>query len=243
MDQLRNFADNRLINGCIYCGGPEDTREHVPSKVFLDPPFPDNLPIVAACKTCNNSFSLDEEYFACLMEVMIAGSTNPDHVNRPKIANILRRSPQLKSRLESAKYVKDSQTYFKIEAHRIENIILKLAKGHAAFELSQCCYNQPDSIWWYPLNLLSDKQREPFESCHFVEILGEIGSRWIQRLLVTEFIIESSSGDITMHNAVINDWIDVQDGRYRYLTIHDDEGIKIYIVISEFLACQVIWTP
>src|SRR5438105_2056850 len=35
MDQLKSYADDRLINGCVYCGGPEETRDHVPSRVFL----------------------------------------------------------------------------------------------------------------------------------------------------------------------------------------------------------------
>jgi hypothetical protein len=64
MDQLRDHADNRLINGCIYCGGPEETRDHVPSRVFLDSPPPENLPVVWACASCNQGFSLDEAYLA-----------------------------------------------------------------------------------------------------------------------------------------------------------------------------------
>jgi hypothetical protein len=43
MEQLKSYADNRLVNGCVYCGGPEETRDHVPSRVFLDPPYPENL--------------------------------------------------------------------------------------------------------------------------------------------------------------------------------------------------------
>ena len=36
-------------SGCIYCGKPANTREHVPSKTMLIEPFPENLPTIPAC--------------------------------------------------------------------------------------------------------------------------------------------------------------------------------------------------
>ena len=47
---------------CIYCGAESGTREHVPSKVFLDEPYPEDLPVLPACFNCNNGFSDDEAY-------------------------------------------------------------------------------------------------------------------------------------------------------------------------------------
>lgn len=81
--------DKRLLKSCIYCGGSPDTRDHVPSKVFLDKPYPDNLPVVACCLDCNRSFSLDEEYVACFIECVIAGSTSPDAIQRERISRKL----------------------------------------------------------------------------------------------------------------------------------------------------------
>jgi hypothetical protein len=109
MDQLRSYADDRLVNECIYCGGSGETRDHVPSRVFLDPPFPENLPVVGACGLCNGGFSRDEEYFACLIESAVAGSTDPDHIRRPEVASILRRTPALRARIEAAKSFKDGR--------------------------------------------------------------------------------------------------------------------------------------
>src|SRR5689334_904074 len=107
MEQLKNYADDRLINGCIYCGDREETRDHVPSRVFLDAPLPENLPVVGACLACNNGFSRDEEYLACLIESAIVGSTDPDHMRRPGVASILRRAPALRARIEAAKSIKE----------------------------------------------------------------------------------------------------------------------------------------
>lgn len=49
---------------CCYCGYWADTVYHVPSKVFLNKPYPDNLPVVSCCKNCNEEFAFDEEYVA-----------------------------------------------------------------------------------------------------------------------------------------------------------------------------------
>ncbi|MBV7337585.1 hypothetical protein KFU94_57025 [Chloroflexi bacterium TSY] len=69
MKQYRNYGDVRQYSWCAYCGGDTKTREHVPSKVLLDKPYPKNLPIVSACESCNAGFSMDEEYIACWIEV------------------------------------------------------------------------------------------------------------------------------------------------------------------------------
>ena len=60
---LRPFVEHskNRIHYCIYCGSIADTREHVPSKVFLNKPISDDeLPTLPACQKCNNGFSSDE---------------------------------------------------------------------------------------------------------------------------------------------------------------------------------------
>lgn len=68
------FSDERLDQMCCYYGNFPDTRDHVPSKVLLNDPFPENLPVVPCCNGCNQDFSLDEEYFACVIECIVNGS-------------------------------------------------------------------------------------------------------------------------------------------------------------------------
>ncbi|HEY4951691.1 MAG TPA: hypothetical protein VIH88_15250 [Candidatus Acidoferrales bacterium] len=82
-DQLKSYADERLIAGCIYCGGNTESWDHVPSRVLLDEPCPENLPVVLACDACNRGYSLDEQYFACLVECARTGSV--ETAQRPKI--------------------------------------------------------------------------------------------------------------------------------------------------------------
>ena len=103
MEQLENLADNRLIRGCIYCGGPADTRDHVPSKCILERPFPPNLPVVGCCDSCNQDFSQDEQYFVCLIGSVLYGSTDPEKIGRPSVAKIMRDLPALRARIESSR--------------------------------------------------------------------------------------------------------------------------------------------
>ncbi len=241
VDQLRDFADSRLINGCIYCGGREETRDHVPSRVFLDFPLPTNLPVVPACRACNNGFSRDEEYLACLIESVVAGSTDPDHIQRPEVADVLRRSPALRSRIEAGKRITGEQVAFDIDQTRVRNVILKLATGHAAFELSSPCREEPSVLRWWPIPLMSEEERDSYDSAHVTQIFGEVGSRGMQRLLVTQLTLKSPTGQSSTLGLLVNDWVEVQDGRYRYLSVDDGAEVRVKIVIREYLACEVSW--
>lgn len=241
MDQIRNFADGRLVNGCIYCGGVDESRDHVPSRVFLDSPAPENLPVVGACVSCNNGFSQDEEYVASLIESVKSGTTNIAHIEREKIAEIFRRSPALQTRIEKAKNLVGDQIQFNVEPDRIRNVVLKLARGHAAFELSRSCRGEPSSIWWCPLSLLDEDDKELFEASHVPQLLGEIGSRGSQRLFIAELTLVGPGGEIRKDGLPFIDWVDVQTGRYRYLAFDDQDGIRIRIVIAEYLAAEVVW--
>jgi hypothetical protein len=39
----------------------------------------------------------------------------------------------------------------------------------------------------------------------------------------------------------LNDWVEVQDGYYRYLALDEVGGVVIRIVIAEYLSCEVAW--
>ncbi len=241
VDQLKDLADSRLISGCVYCGGREETRDHVPSRVFLDSPLPANLPVVPACADCNSGFSLDEEYLACLIECVVAGSTDPDRVERPLIADMLRKRPSLRARIDAGKRQSGDQTIFDIEQARVRNIILKLAIGHAAFELSAASLGEPNVLVWWPISLMSPEDHDSYDASHVVGLLGEIGSRGMQRHFVAQVTLEAQAGKETSVGLVINDWVDVQEGRYRYLAVDDENELRIKIVIREYLACEVSW--
>lgn len=228
MDQLRNYGDTRQTGSCAYCGRATGTRDHVPSRVLLDEPYPTNLPVVPACDECNQSFSLDEQYVACLVECSRLGTSDPAVLERTKVGRILRENPALASRLRQATERDGGPVSPKVEPDRLERVVLKLAKGHALFELNEPMYDPPAHVSALAFHNLGPEERQTFETPPQVRILPEVGSRAMQRMIVAG-------------SSVFSDWILVQPGRYRYLTTAAESETDIRIVMSEYLACQVTW--
>jgi len=229
MDQLNNLGDERQVAFCAHCGsGDTETRDHVPSRVLLDEPFPDNLPVVAACRVCNEGVSDDEEYVACLVECARAGSVAVEDLERAKIKRLLTEKPKLAARLADAYSGAGRAGRFVVEPERIRSVLLKLARGHALFELNEPQTDEPSSLFFAPLASFSRAARERFESPPARVFWPEVGSRGMQRL--------ATSPTRTPQ------WLVVQPGRYRYLT-YVDGSVVIRVVLSECLACEVVWTP
>jgi hypothetical protein len=130
---------------------------------------------------------------------------------------------------------------FQIEFERVERVLAKLAIGHAAYELSQEVWAKPYLVWWHPIHLLSPNQLEEFESPSFVECFGELGSRGLQRLCVTEVALVSESGQPFTLQLIVNDWVEVQSDRYRYYASEENEHVCVRMVIGEYLASEVTW--
>jgi len=227
MEQIKKFSDLRLEGYCIYCGKEPETRDHVPSKVLMDKPFPENLPVVPACEKCNEGFSKDEEYFACLIECILRGTTNPEKLERKKVKGILKRSPKLRARLTAAMEIHEGQIFFRTEEERVKNVILKLARGHATYENSELQLEEPISIVIRPITLMNEVEQNVYFS-HDNGLLPEIGSRAFQRLFIND-------------ESVINNWVIVQEDKYMYSINHEEYGLTIKILIWNYLACEVVW--
>lgn len=241
VDQCRDFADDRLRNGCTYCDGEDDTVDHVPPRVFLDDPFPTNLPVVPACGACNRGFAKDEEYVACVLEAVVAGSTDPNQIRRPRIARTLRRSARLRAMIEAGRAEGAGGINWQVDIHRLRNVVLKLARGHAAFEQSLKLRDEPSHYAVRPLHLLTTDERSAFEEPDIPQIWGEVGSRSMQRTAVVQLKLRAEDGSESFIGFPLNDWIEVQPNRYCYLTAATHNGIAVRIVIGGFLACEVIW--
>ena len=229
MRQLETFSDSRNDGFCVYCGGPPETRDHVPSKTLLNRPYPENLPVVSSCRSCNIGFSLDEEYCSCLLECILSGSTDPNEIDNERVQRILTDKPAITARLEKSKYVQDGRIFFQPERERVHNVVLKLARGHAAYELSLPQLGDPCSIYVCPLDALSREARRDFESVSPPDGWPELGSRAMQRLLV----LDDSVYDI-------EPWVLVQEGYYRYCA-YETGDVVVRGVLREYLAYEVRW--
>jgi hypothetical protein len=242
MDQYREYLDERFQqSGCIYCGEDATTREHVPSRVFLEKPYPENLPVVDACEACNNGFSQDEAYVACLLGSAMCGSADPDHVTHASARKLLRRWPSLRARLENARFMYEGNVVFGVEMDRLNRILIKLARGHARYELGVPFCDEPSGYFWKPRGQFSAEDCEEFESLEVIGPIDGVGNRQVQRFKVLQLELQSPSGEKKSTGIVINDWLDVQDGNYSYQVRETPGSVEVRMVIMGYLAAQVSW--
>jgi hypothetical protein len=90
----------------------------------------------------------------------------------------------------------------------------------------------PNHFWFGLLSSLPQENQDVFHSIHFQQVLSEVGSRNMQRLLVMQMPLKSENCEQENVRMLINDWIDVQDERYRYIAIDDMGVLFIRIVIA-----------
>lgn len=232
MDPRQLSADSRSVGQCVFCGCEPGTSDHVPSKILLDNPLPADLPTVDACASCNASFSLDEEYLACFLECVICGTAEPRTLGRVKVSRALARNPSLAERIRSSLRESDGDSLVWVpEEDRVRRIVVKLARGHAAYELSLPQIDEPIGVSVSPLVLMSDSERTTLESADAGGLRGwpEIGSRAFCR-----------AAGVRPYAGQSGPWNNVQEGRYRY-AVDQDGGVCVRLVLSEYLACTVEW--
>lgn len=229
------YGDNRKMGYCVHCGGPDQSRDHVPSKVLLDEPYPENMLVSPSCLSCNQGFSLDEEYLACLIECVLIGDVDPAKIERQRIAEILTKNSRLAGMLKKSRVVKENGSVeWQADTKRITAVLLKLARGHVAYELNEPQLEEPNFFAFKPLCLMTESERNAFEDDGPRDLASEplwpeLGSRAMQRIMVV--------GNMLLDEG----WLIVQDDRYRFLPLCGTGGIGARIVIREYLACEVIW--
>jgi len=228
MDPRKLFSDERLRDLCAYCCGPPETRDHVPSRVLLDDPMPNDLPVVECCSRCNNGFSRDEEYVAAFIECVVCGSTDPADLSRTKISRALEHSPALVTLIADAETTDDAgQRLWKPDAQRVRNVLEKLARGHAAYELNVLPPDEP-SVKSIPITFLDEDARATFLDHQETPFFSEVGSRAFVRACKNP------------ESLMLDRWIVVQPGRYEYL-VTQANGTIVRMLLSNYLACEVCW--
>jgi hypothetical protein len=230
MRQLPDYGDDRNKGYCVHCGlGADESHDHVPSKILLDEPLPENVAVTSSCRKCNNGFSLDEQYFACLLECVVAGDTDPAGIQRDKIARTLEKDQKLAATLKACRQEIDGRVVWNADMDRVRNVVLKHARCHMAYELNEPQTDEPAFVSIKPIEFMTGEELQRFERDDQVFALWpEVGSRAMNRLLI-------AGPDVFTEG-----WLVVQDGRYRYRVTQGD-GNRVRMVFREYLACEVAW--
>lgn len=223
---------------CIYCSSRADTREHCPSKIFLNNPLPYELPTLPACKKCNNNFSEDELYVGVLLELLISNINDCRELSTRTQSRIESRVSAQEAYRECLNIINGKR---RIKDSRIENIIEKLAIGHCIYELSEGFNigNKSFEATKIEFEMKDDLWPDKLKNFHGIynitnTILPEIGSRIFDKIFVLEANIQAiNSTDKLRPKGLFLDWTVVQEKNYRYICYRDGENIWVRIVMKE----------
>lgn len=223
------YGDSRLNYFCAFCGSPADTEDHVPSRCFLDKPYPPELPVIPCCHKCNHDFSIDEEYVSCLIDCMKANTADPSLIQRDKTRETLLHSSKLQERIAAQIRNFGGYSLLDYEKDRFMNVIRKLAFGHLAFENNHLTWNSTlcFSMWLVPE--MRESQRTTFFKSFTGDLLPEVSSHSLEHIL----FFRNANNEIQYAAP----WVIVQEGRYAYCVSPDSNKVKF--VIADHLAVEV----
>lgn len=223
--------DKKGIFKCIYCLDIADSREHIPSKIFLNKKYPEELAVLPACKKCNNSYSNDEQYLACLIDFIEFKLNNSSDVKRDIIKKTFIKRPKIKTAFEESIILNEDGSFKSInfDGARVENIVLKLAMGHGTYQLSEIFTKEPTQLNYKFLPELTNEELNNFNSLPIIEKAPEIGSRLMNELYIINDTIPTTI------------WKNVQENQYRYIAFHNSKGTTVRIVIGEYFFAEVFW--
>ena len=236
MKQLTDYSDARSRVSCTHCrvvlNSTNATKDHAPSKCLLDRPLPANLPTVMICGSCNESFAEDEEYLCVFLAAVISGDADPDPSLFPSAVASVEHSPGLRKQIKRAQRHQlplwgEPEILWMPESDRVRRVIAKNARGHVLHELGDPVHGAPSAVGCWPVSRLSADQRDAFERIFLGPLWPGVGSRMMQRLAGLDPLVDG--------------WIEVQEGVYRYAVAHGPDGLLVRTVIREYLATEVHW--
>lgn len=231
------FERNTLMN-CIFCGDVAETREHAPSKVFISPPLPSDLPTIPSCQKCNNKFSSDELYSAMLIKLL------RNKYDGYSLTPLDQERLSKKEGREAAQFIIENEDALEyIDNKRLENVLIKLARSHAVYELYDCFEYEDKSR--FKIDLFYDfkpfiEQDVKNDIASIVRadnlLLPEMGAKFYERLCCIH--LQGVNGPSQMVIPFLA-WNDIKEDEYSYTAYIDNLNIVVKIIIQNFLFAKI----
>jgi hypothetical protein len=230
--QAQQFRLFESLRECLYCGGPADTRDHVPPRLLLERPVPHALRTVNACGTCNRSWSRDEEYVRALTHKVGFGLLSAKQWTTGPTARGLDRRPSLRRLLDDgATYDDSGRLWQRPDLDRVNRVVLKISRG--LWYLDQGAINGlatftvlgTGHLLAGGLGLLQETPESSWP---------EVGSRKLGRWAASFTLLNSASE---------SDWRIVQEQVFRYRFLLAPIGFTLQMVIYETVVTVVLCRP
>lgn len=237
-DGLRPLIEKnkRFDSICIYCRtNVANSREHLPSRIFLDTPYPEEYSVVPACDKCNGGFSADEVYVSSFIDKLRNELSNNGFPLREKTISAINHDKELEKILNEQIRTENGKILVNYVPESFSKILIKLAKGH----LCQAQDKVFDSDCSTECNFkfkpdLSEDELYHFEELPHVDKVSECGSDFTHGLLIV--------AGIGLPSQIFVPWKEVQDGNYRYLTYFEHDNYIVRIIICETLFAEVLFS-
>lgn len=234
------------LRKCIYCGNTADTREHAPSKIFLNEPYPNDLIVLPACKDCNNSFSADELYSEVYIDSLKYLSGFKDSLSKENTIRLYKSTAFSDAQNAYKNYIETG----KIELNnKLKRILIKLSVCHCVYELSEG-YSIGNNVLdcesievFFGLNMSRTRIKEFHMPVYMNDkVLPELGSRVYDNIYVIEPVLTPvNGGESKIISSAIMLWTVIQEGNYEYIAWIEDDKMHVKIAIHDFVFSHVVF--
>lgn len=118
------------------------------------------------------------------------------------------KDPCLKDLLYSQIQRQGNKVNFTFDEQKFINVIVKLARGHAGYELDYLNFDELPRIWYRFDFQLTPEERHEFDGIPLMDKAPEVGSRWTSHVGIIE--------DETDIIATFSEWNQVENNNYQY---------------------------
>jgi hypothetical protein len=215
---VETFYDERLDSWCELCGGRRETREHVVARVLLVQPFPELLPTIRTCLTCNNGVSADELHVAAFVEFLLNGGESAQG------ERIFGKRTWLKKTLAATVDEIEGQRTIEVPWDRLTRVLEKTARCIWKYETGIPPFSRNSKIAIANLLEMSADEVLLFRAVpQWSGLVPEIGTRLFFRAVEEEKL----------------DWVVLQAGRFEYLVGCNPDVVRI--LLGGVIAAELIF--
>lgn len=219
----------------------------MPAKVFLEKPYPNDLPVLPACRCCNNGFSEDELYVKMYIDSLKYLSGYGSSLKKHTLENLKKNTAFLDAQSDLSRYYDGKSLPTN---QRIERILTKLAIGHMVYELSEGYsdngrYTKPKQISYSFLLNMPKSEVESFDDFIIMtdKKVPTIGSRVYDKIYVLESALRHvDKRENKKLQMLLMTWSDIQEYNYKYIAwMENNCTFHVKIVIHDFLFAEIIF--
>jgi len=147
-------------------------------------------------------------------------------LRRQKIARTLEKRSALAAQLAESLKPGEEFAVSQEDRARLSAVLEKTARGLWAYEVGETAQSSLATVRYAQITKLRDEQLEAFMALEQPDLLPEVGSRMMIRVLTATDKVEGS-------------WIELQAGRFSYGIEVFSGGGRVKMVLGDYIAAEI----